>query len=442
MKTKIDSAESRRPFPRQAAVFLCLAAAMTFVASNSVQASLPEFTANAYGTYAFIGSTVTVGKTAPCGIGSACGTPQVGATAKATVLSVNAAPIVTTGAINTSASSSSDAATATSDVHQVSLLGGLITADEVKAVSTTSHDALGFHTSGAGSNFLDFVIHQSPATIILSGTPAPNTTIQLKLGGSVIGKVVLNEQIASSSATNAQLTVNMIHVYLTADVTINGVKIKSGTQIIVSHAFSGLLLVNGPASLDGTSFGTEISSTTIKSSPTVPASVSCLGNALITNTQVGINVPNVLSSGTITDTAQGSVTASLSSSETTSTVQNVNLLNGVVTASVVHADAKGTTTDGTTFNFSEGGGSSFTSLVVNGVAFVNVGANTKITLKDIATGKTIGTLYLHRVIKNTNSITVRMIELVIASGNPLNLPAGMDIIVASASASLHSPAHP
>jgi hypothetical protein len=35
-----------------------------------------------------------------------------------------------------------------------------------------------------------------------------------------------------------------------------------------------------------------------------------------------------------------------------------------------------------------------------------------------------------------------MIELVIASGNSLGLPTGMDIIVASASASLHSPTHP
>jgi hypothetical protein len=54
----------------------------------------------------------------------------------------------------------------------------------------------------------------------------------------------------------------------------------------------------------------------------------------------------------------------------------------------------------------------------------------------------IGTLYLHRVIQGTNNIQVRMIEVVLAAGNVLGLPTGTDIIVASASASLHSPAHP
>jgi hypothetical protein len=67
---------------------------------------------------------------------------------------------------------------------------------------------------------------------------------------------------------------------------------------------------------------------------------------------------------------------------------------------------------------------------------VNVAANTQINLSGI------GTLYLHRVIQGTNSITVHMIELVLVSNNVLGLPTGTRIIVASASASLHSPTHP
>lgn len=175
---------------------------------------------------------------------------------------------------------------------------------------------------------------------------------------------------------------------------------------------------------------------TIKSSATAPASVGCLGNALITKTQVGITVPNVLSSGTITDTAQGSITASSSSAQTTSTVQMVNLLNGTIKANTVQGQANASTTNGSTFNFSQSG--SFVNLTVAGHPEItsNVAANTKVTLAGI------GTLYLHRVIQGTNSITVRMIEVVLASGNVLGLPTGMDIIVCSSSASLHSPAHP
>jgi hypothetical protein len=338
-------------------------------------------------------------------------------------------PTIQTGVINTNASDALNTATGSADVHSISLLGALITGKEVKAVSTTFQDNTGFHSDAAGSSLSVLKV----GTTVFNAVPAPNTTIQL----AGFGKVVLNEQIASSSATKAQLTVNMIHVYVTIA---NNLNIPVGTQIIVSHAFSGLTQAGGPGTLDGTAFGTSVSSSLIKSSPTAPAGVGCLGNALITKSQVSINVPNVLASGTITDTAQGSVTASLSTSETTSTVQNVNLLNGIITASVVHADAKASTTDGTTFNFSEGSGSYFTGLVVQGVAYANVAANTKLTIT--LNGKTLGTLYLHRVIQGTNSITVRMIELVIASGNSLGLPTGMDIIVASASASLHSPTHP
>ena len=431
MKERIEFPVLPWPFSRLAAVFLCLAAAMPFVAINSVQAAFLDYTASAYGTYAFVGSTVVVGQTAPVTVGPGCGTAAINVSASGTVASVTALPTIQTGIINTNAHDALNTATGSADVHDISLLGALITAKEVNAVSTTSQDATGFHSSAAGSSLHTLKV----GTTVFNAVPAPNTTIQL----AGFGKVVLNEQIESGTATSTtkRLTVNMIHVYVTQS---NVLGIAVGTQIIVSHAVSGLTQVNGPGTLDGTSFGTSVNSTTIKSSATAPASVGCLGNALITKSQVSINVPNVLSSGTITDTAQGSVTASLSTSETTSTVQNVNLLNGIVTASVVHADAKASTTNGTTFNFSEGSGSYFTGLVVQGVAYANVAANTKLTIT--LNGKTLGTLYLHRVIQGTNSITVRMIELVIASGNSLGLPTGMDITVASASASLHSPTHP
>jgi hypothetical protein len=441
MKDRIEFPVSSRPFSRLAAVFLCLAAAMPFVALNSVQASSSflEFSASAYGTYAFVGSTIVVGQTAPVSVGSGCGTAAVGVTHSGTVASVTALPAIQTGAINTSAASTTNSATATSDVHDIFLLGAtklaaLIAADEVKAVSTTSQDNTGFHVSAAGSNLVNLRV----GTTVFNAVPAPNTTLLL-LNGAV--KVVLNEQIVSNSSSSSMrgLTVNMIHVYVTADVIINNTTIKAGTQIIVAHAVSHLTQIGGPGSLDGTAFGTSVSSAIIKSSQTAPASVGCQGNALIPKTQVGINVPNVLSSGTIQDTAQGSVTNSLSSAQTTSTVQSVNLLNGTIRADVVSDQANASTSPpGTTFNFSQSG--SFVSLLVtvNGVTtdYTNAGANTTVALSGI------GTLYLHRVIQNTNSITVRMIELVLAKGNVLGLPTGMDIIVCSSSASLHNTAHP
>ena len=58
----------------------------------------------------------------------------------------------------------------------------------------------------------------------------------------------------------------------------------------------------------------------------------CLGTGGVptSNTGAGVTVPGVLSSGTITDTANGIVSPAQVFGETSSTVQNLNLLSGEV----------------------------------------------------------------------------------------------------------------
>jgi hypothetical protein len=429
MKKETKFQFSPRPFSRLVTVLGCLAAAMTFVASNSLaQQSFLTYSANAYGTYAFLGSTVVVGKTAPVGVGPGCGTPQVGLTVTGTVASLTAPPNAVTGSVNTSASTALNKATGISDVRQLSLLGGMISGSEVKGVSITFKDNTGIHTSTAGSDWNNLIVAGMPMGSVNS--IAPNTTINL-LG---VGKVVLNEQIVTGTSSTKGLTVNMIHVYVTQS---NVLGIAVGTQIIVADAHSGLTQVGGPGTLDGTAFGTQVTGTLIKSSATAPVSVGCQGNSLITASQLGINLPlNLLSTGTISDTAQGSVAPGNSSSQTTASIQTANLLNGIIQASVIHAQANASTTNGMTFNFSTSG-SSFGSLSVSGFPGItaSVSANTQVTLPGI------GTLYLKRVIQTSNSIQIRMIELVLTSSY-MGLPTGTHVIVGSASASLHSPAHP
>jgi hypothetical protein len=432
MKEEMKFPISPRRFSRLVVASPFLAAAMAFVANNSLaQGPFLTYSASAYGTFANVGGTVVAGKTAPVSIGGGCGTAKVPQTVLGTVLSLNVPPIVVTGVVNTSAADALNSATGTSDVHSISLLGTLITATEVKAVSTTSKDNTGFHVSAAGSSLVNLII---AGGLPINVVPFPNTTIQL----AGFGKVVLNEQIVTGTSSAKGLTVNMIHVYVTNPKNVLGIRV--GTQIIVADAHSGLSQINGPASLDGTAFGTKVSSTIIKSSATAPVSVGCNGNSLKTATLLGINVLNVLSTGTIHDTAQGTVTLTptpLSSSQTTADIQTANLLTGVIQASVIHAQANASTTDGMTFTFSTAA-SSFATLSVSGHPEItaNVAANTKVTLVGI------GTLYLKRVIQTKNSIEVRMIEVVLASGNILGLPTGLDVIVGDASASLHSPTHP
>lgn len=394
--------------------------------AGMAQTQTIDFGANAYGTQIFVGSTIISGKTATSAIGC---TPQTGLVKTNTVASVSVPPTLSTGAVTTSASTVATAASSSADIAQVNLISGLVTANEVKAVSTTSQDASGLHTSAAGSIFSSLLV----AGIPVGDNPAPNTVISLPL----LGNVTLNEQTASVSQTSARLTVNMIHIRVTV-ANLKGLQI--GTEIIVGSAQSSITLATTPAILDGQAFGSEIVlQPVLVSGPTALAIVPCLGSKgqVVTNTTAGINIVGELSTGTVTDTAQGAIASSAASSATTSTVQAANLVNSLLTADVITAAANASTTDGQTFNFTDTG-STFLNLAVAGHPEINdqVAPNTRVNLVGV------GTLWLHRIVQSSNNIEVRMVELIIAQGNVIGLPVGTDIRIADASASLHSATHP
>jgi hypothetical protein len=406
-------------------VAAALLALSTIVLAQQVPTVL--FTAGAYGTTATVAGVVSVARTAPVGVGSGCGTAKVPASQTGTVASLTALPLLTTGAVNTTASDTSGMATGSADVYQVSLLGGLISAQEVKSVSTTVDNNQTLSSSAAGSTFVNLnVLGQ-----LINGLPNPNTTINL----AGFGKVVLNEQIKSNANSTARLTVNMIHVYISVA---NILNIPVGAQIIVSDASSGIMLVSGPGALDGTAYGTAVYGKLLQSSPTAVEGVPCQGTKGVvrTNTLVGLNLPVILTSGTVVDSAEGNTTANNSNSQTSSTIQGLSLLSGLITASVINAEADGSTADGVTFNWGSHG--SFVNIVVAGHPEItdNVTPNTQVKIANL------GTLYLNRVRTGNDFIENRMIELVVNQNNTLGLPLGLDIVIGYAEASLHSETHP
>jgi hypothetical protein len=415
-----------RKMRRLLAVIISVSAGIALAAPKASAQSNDTllYGASAYGTYATVGSVVSIGKTAPVSLSTACGTAQVGASKTGTSASVSDSPLATIGATNTSASSATDFSTSSSTIASVNLLAGLISADAVTSVSSTSVNSQGvFQESGAGSAFTNLLIAGLP----YGSTPAPNTTISL-LG---FGSVVLNEQIISHNSTSAHITVNMIDVTISLP---NILGIAVGTKLIVADAYSSLYEVTGPAALGGEAYGTMISGQLISSSATAPAIEPCsgTGGSTITKTLTGINIPPSVSSGTITDTAEGTVTSGLANGETTDTIEGINLLLGVVTADVVQATATGSTTNGSTFDFT--GSGTFTNIQVAGNPQINdnVPENTKVSLAGF------GTLWLYRVIRTADSIETRMLEIEINQTNILGLPIGADIRVGDASLSLHS----
>ena len=389
-----------------------------------------QFTADAYGTYANVDRVIIAGKTAVSSLG-ACGIVSPPVHSQNTVVSADASPLFTTGVINTTADGTEPVAgtlqaMATADVLDASLLitqlGGIITADEVKAVSTTTHDNTGFHTSAAGSVLANLVVAGVPITVL----PPPNTDIPL-VG---FGHVMLNEQITTISSTSASFTVNMIHVFITQA---NVLNIPIGAQIIVSHASSGLTSgVQG--TLDGVAYGTQATiAHLITSGPSAKVTMGCLGTngALKTKSIAQVQVPPLFSVGEVVDTALGTVNSTTAAGELTSTIQTVDVVSSLVTASLIKADAHASSTGGT-LTFSDDG-TMFVDLHVAGFPDINddVPPNTRLSIAGL------GTLWLRREIHTSNSIEVRMIEVIVTETNIYGIQIGTDIRVAVAEASVH-----
>src|SRR5437773_8037045 len=136
--------------------------------------------------------------------------------------------VVTTGSIGPNKASAQSSA----KVEGVNLLNGVVRAEAVVAMSTSTADGSTATSTGEGSTLIGLRINGTPLDV----TPPPNTTIPIP-GGAVI----LNEQIFEGDGVHTRaLTVNMIHVVLqdplgaiTAD-------------IIVSSAHSDVNFVPAP----------------------------------------------------------------------------------------------------------------------------------------------------------------------------------------------------
>jgi len=387
-----------------------------------------QFVADAYGTQATLGNVVVAGRTAVSSLG-ACGTVSPPVHDENTVASADATPLFTTGVINTTADGNIQGntlqATATADVHDANvliLLGGVITADQVKAVSTTTHDNSGFHTSANGSTFVNLVVAGIPIIV----NPPPNT--QINLPG--FGHVTLNEQITRTRTRSASFTVNMIHVFIEVA---NPLNIPVGTQIVVSHASSGLTSgVEG--TLDGQAYGTQARVlNVVTSGPSALVGMPCLGTngAVRTNSIAEVQVPPLFSVGEVVSTAQGTVNSTSAVGELTSTVEGIDVLTSLVTASLIKADAHASNIGGV-LSFSDTG-SMFVDLHIEGFPDIgdDVPPNTRLRILGL------GTLWLHRIIQTSNSIEVRMIELIVTEQNGFGIAIGTNIRVAVASASVH-----
>jgi hypothetical protein len=323
---------------------------------------------------------------------------------------VTHAPLITTAAADTAVTTTSNSAEASADIHTVNLLGGLIVANEVVAVSTTTQGGSGLHVSAAGTMFSDLAVLGLP----IASNVAPNTTITLP----GIGKVILNEQLQVVGTSQANLTIHMVHVYVTLA---NALGFAVGTQIIIGAAVSSLTIPNGAGSFRGYSFGTEINGGLVQSSRTAYAALACAGTSglPVTVNAASLNLPSILNTGTVADTIKGSITPTVIFGQTSSTIQTLSLLGGAITFQALKVQANASSSDGGAHVSLNDSGTAFTHLVVLGHPEIvdTVPAFTKVSLAGI------GTLYLHWKTTTANNINVIGIAIAISATNTLGLPA-------------------
>ena len=399
-------------------VLMTFASTLSFATSNL---DTQSYIGSAYGTSAFVGNTLLVGQTAPVQLGGTCGTSQQPLSHSGNAAGVNLPPLVSGGAASTNVSSSPQRAQATASTANVSLLGGLITAQAINAVSTTTLQSDGtFRVSAAGSTFSNL----SVLGHIYNGSVPANTRVNLPL----IGYVVLNEQTQNIANAMANMTVNMLHVHVTV---LNILGLQVGTEIVVSNANSGMLNVYAPAILNGQSYGTAILGNLLTSAPTAPVILPCLGTngTVMTNSLATLSLPNILNTGVVTNTGESNLTNTMSSGKTTSNVAGLNLLNGLVSANVISTQVN-TVVNNNVQVFSIGT-ASFVGISIAGHPEItdNVPYNTSVSLAGL------GTIYLKRIVPGLpplHSTEVRGLELVVNQNNSYGLPIGLDLIIGDA----------
>lgn len=402
-----------RPLTLGAGVALAAAGVLLATAVPAGAATTPStvsLAATAYGSTAKVGA-ISSGRTA---LFSACSTaPGAPYGAKVAATDLGGA-LGKVGAAVTTGTRTGSSVVVTSTTGETSLLGGLVQAEAISATSTSSLS--GSSVTASGSTVITGLKIAG-----LSQTVPAGTASTISIPG--VATVTFNQQTSSTSYRTKQLTVDALRIDLLKD---NPLGLPTGS-IVVGSASSGASPRPTFFAPDGQAYGTTVKiGSLVTSDPTAYVGMPCggTGGSVKTNRVAGLKLPGVATVGSVTSTGQSTDGAGRTSAVFGSTVSGVNLLDGAVTADAVtvkstssRSDAGLTTSDA---------GTVITGLKVLGEAVtVSTKANSTI---DVAG---IGTLTLHKTVKQTSGLDVIGLELRLST-QQLGLDAGSVVQVAVA----------
>ena len=371
-----------------------------------------NFSATAYGTSAkVLGGVVEAGPSAAIGLGCTADAHAFGAN---TLAGVTVGNLLDIGAVHTRTFTNGNTVTSQSEVASASLLGGLIQVGAVKVVSSTTYTGTTFTESDAGTTIASLSINGQPVVI---GTGSSSINV------AGIGTLTIDNETSATHAHVGGLAVTGIDL----EIGQNSLGIPEGLQIVVGHVDTAIADAPIQATLSGASFATVAKvGNLVYSGPGWQVGMCAgTGGHTLEDSTLGLDVPGVATVGALRDTIEGKVTGTKRTGEATSRVADVNLLGGLIQATVVKADVTLSRSGGvTTTDYS---GSHLLGLSINGQSYPAVEpANTVVQV--------IPGIYviLNRVFQDSKGAQVCELEVVVKGSNRLGLPLSTNIEIAVA----------
>ena len=309
----------------------------------------------------------------------------------------------------------------TSRITEISALDGFITADAIHAIATVRATSSSITSDTAGSAIVNLRVGGVAVSV------NPGARINLPGFGYVS---IYNVSRFGNGTSVGGVQVEMLKIVIMRD---NALDIPIGAVITVGHARAGYSRTQSPALLGGAAWGSTAKSVVgpieNKLGRSAAAYLGCFANGTThTGNQVNVtSVPHVLFAQTIKSRIDATAQAGLATVSASSRLENVNLLDGLLTADVIRGVATATVNNaGGSTSFA---GSQFVHLRVLGVAIGdNVPPNTEIAIPGI------GTLTLFRTASISSAdkanASVFMVILDVELPNSLGIPAGTEIRLA------------
>jgi hypothetical protein len=314
----------------------------------------------------------------------------------------------------------------TATITGLNLLDGLITATTVKAVANVAATASTMSADATGSTFVNLKINGNA----IAASVDANTVIDLP----GLGTVTLKKVRRSGGFTSlGRIVVQMLTIDIAHS---NSLGLPVGAQIVVASATSVFsrtqptAVVGGQAyaTLANAKIGTALQNRVGKAALVV---LGCegTGGETKTNNISSFSVGSLLSLGNGVSTAFGGPQDGGTVAQTTSTIENVSLLGGLITATTIKAVAKETFKNGVRTRSTAGSG--FVGLKVGPLVVpINVPHDTELPLPGLGR-----VLINEQIVPISGGRTkVNGLHIFITTGNLLGLPVGTELILAHAEA--------